>query len=166
MRTRSATRGLHHRALVRVREVDLLRLGVAAEALHLHDLALPGEALLADDRADEDQDDRDPEEDAGEVERRAHEGPDDQEDEDGDCDLHRRGSKSRNRSVPRGQRLAGLARTTRTSDCGRLAVEPLLKLAVAALDVLARLERLLVLVARALDHRPGGGVAREALVVG
>src|SRR3954447_633450 len=118
MRTRSATRGLHHRALVRVREVDLLRLGVAAEALHLHDLALPGEALLADDRADEDQDDRDAEEDAGEVERRAHEGPDDQQDENGDCDLHRRGSKSRNRSVPRGKRLAGLARTTRTSDCG------------------------------------------------
>src|SRR3954451_9200005 len=116
MRTRSAT-ALDHRALVGLRELDLPGLGVVPEALHLHDLALALEALLADHEPDEDQNDRDAQEDAGEVERRADESADDQECEDDDCDLHRRGSL-----------------------CGAQALRLRLDLAVAALGVLASLE--------------------------
>src|SRR4051795_4670093 len=87
MRTRSAT-ALHHRALVGLGELHLAGLGVAAEALHLQDLALALHPLLPDDQPDEDQDDRDAEEEAGEVERRADDGADDQDCEDDECDLH------------------------------------------------------------------------------
>src|SRR5689334_22621719 len=80
MRTRSAT-ALHHRALVGLREVDLAGLGVVAEALHVHELALALEPFLPDHRADEDQHDRD-----------AQEGADGQEYGDGDGDLHGGGS--------------------------------------------------------------------------
>src|SRR4051794_20618269 len=87
MRTRAAT-ALHHRALVGLREGHLLRLRVTAEALHLHDPALPLEGLLPDDRAEEEEHDRDAEEEAGEVERGADEGAEDQDGEDCESDLH------------------------------------------------------------------------------
>src|SRR4051794_19474421 len=138
MRTRSAT-ALHHRALVGLREGHLLRLRVAAEALHLHDPALSLEGLLPDDRADEEEHDRDAEEEAGEVERGADEGAKDQDGEDCESDLH----------------------TARQS----MRSETLLGLPVASLDVLAALEGLEALVARALGDRALGGVTVEALVL-
>src|SRR4051794_8485185 len=139
MRTRSAT-ALHHRALVGLGEVDLLGGGVAAEALHLQDLALPREALAHDQHADEDEHERNAEKDAGEVEDRADGGSDDQDCENYECDLHEGAQSMRS-----GLRLA---------------------FAVASLRVLAGLESLEALVAGALRDRPGSGVALEALVVG
>src|SRR3954462_8835380 len=84
----AAARRLDHRPLVLGRPVDLLRPGAVAEALHLHDPPLAVEALLAYDRADEDQREWDAEEGGAEVDRRAEEGAGDQQDENRDGDLH------------------------------------------------------------------------------
>src|SRR5437868_10146433 len=76
------------RALVLGREVDLLRPSAVAEALHLEDPALAIEGLLLDDRADEDQRQRDPEEDRPEVDQRSDDGADEQEPDYDYGDLH------------------------------------------------------------------------------
>src|SRR5215208_5129859 len=94
MRTRFAATGRasHHRALVGLRELDLARLGVAAEALHLHDPPLALHRLLPDHRSQEQEHDRDAEEEAGEVERGAEDRADDQDGDDGYGYLHGGGS--------------------------------------------------------------------------
>src|SRR4051812_9289201 len=78
------------RPLVRGREVDLLRPGAVAEALHLENPALAVEAPLPDDHPDEDERKRDAEEYRPEVDQRPDDGADDQEAQYGDGDLHQR----------------------------------------------------------------------------
>src|SRR3712207_3311684 len=92
MRTGFTGPASDHRALVRLRELDLAHAGIAAEALHLVDLLLALELLLAEHEAEEEEHDRDAQEEAAEVEGRAQDRAHEQDSEDGECDLHRGGS--------------------------------------------------------------------------